>query len=147
MENLLNKWFLENENCTYKEFCEIYNNGNPDLSEITFINIPDNLRFSTIQIVIHPWFEEFLDKLGIKTEWYQKCLSTKYGRDLLAYMKNGLANNPNFLNSPSCYLTYYQQFITPSKEERNKWIEYQKLWDEFRKRKVSEGSAIINTSV
>lgn len=147
MENLLNKWFLENENCTYKEFCEIYNNGNPDLSEITFINIPDNLRFSTIPIVIHPWFEEFLDKLGIKTEWCQKCLNTKSGRDLLAYIKNGLNDYPKFLDSPTCYLTYYQHSITVSKEERDKWSKYQQLWDEFRKRKVSEEIAITGKSL
>lgn len=147
MENLLDKWFLENENCTYKEFCEIYNNGNPDLSEMTFINIPDDLKFSTIQIVIHPWFEEFLGKLGIKTEWHQKCSSTKSGKDLLNYMKKGLKDNPNFLDSPTCYLTYYQDSVIVSKEERNVWHEYQNLWNEFRKRKVSEGSAITSKSV
>jgi hypothetical protein len=41
---ILDKWFLENEDCTYQKFCDIYNDGNPLNKDLPFFPIPKELR-------------------------------------------------------------------------------------------------------
>lgn len=40
---ILDKWFLKNENCTYKEFCNIYNDGKELKGNLPFINFPKEI--------------------------------------------------------------------------------------------------------
>ena len=40
---ILDKWFLKNENCTYKEFCNIYNDGKELKGNLPFINFPQKI--------------------------------------------------------------------------------------------------------
>lgn len=37
---ILDKWFLENENCTYKEFCDIYTLGEESTENLPFLELP-----------------------------------------------------------------------------------------------------------
>lgn len=70
----LDKWFLDNENCTYQEFCDIYLLGEKDLYSITFIDIPIEIINLGFEIVFPILFEEFLTKEGIRELFIETLL-------------------------------------------------------------------------
>lgn len=59
---ILDKWFLKNENCTYKEFCNIYNDGRDLKGNLPFINFPKEI----LQIIRSKIKSSFLDVLPNK---------------------------------------------------------------------------------
>lgn len=77
----LDKWFLDNENCTYQEFCDIYLLGEKDLSKINFIDIPIEIRNLESEIVFPILFEEFLTKEGIRELFIETLLQSTISKD------------------------------------------------------------------
>lgn len=64
---ILDKWFLKNENCTYKEFCNIYNDGKELKGNLPFVNFPKEILQIIRPKITNPFLEvlprKFIDFL------------------------------------------------------------------------------------
>lgn len=76
---ILDKWFLKNENCTYKEFCNIYNDGRDLKGNLPFINFPKEILQIIRPKIKNPFLEvlpgkfvDFLEREGALEEYLKE---------------------------------------------------------------------------
>lgn len=84
MEEKINKWFLKNEGISYKEFCNIYNNGENILENLSFIEFPDWMikyfqekAFGNLLKVMPDNLKKFLEKENVLNEYLIRCSKQK----------------------------------------------------------------------
>lgn len=76
---ILDKWFLKNENCTYKEFCNIYNDGRELKGNLPFVNFPKEILQIIRPKIESPFLEvlpgkfvDFLEREGALDEYLKE---------------------------------------------------------------------------
>lgn len=76
---ILDKWFLKNENCTYKEFCNIYNDGKELKGNLPFVNFPKEILQIIRPKIKSPFLEvlpgkfvDFLEREGALEEYLKE---------------------------------------------------------------------------
>lgn len=76
---ILDKWFLKNENCTYKEFCNIYNDGRELKGNLPFVNFPKEILQIIRPKIESPFLEvlpgkfvDFLEREGALEEYLKE---------------------------------------------------------------------------
>lgn len=76
---ILDKWFLKNENCTYKEFCNIYNDGRDLKGNLPFVNFPKEILQIIRSKIESPFLEvlpgkfvDFLEREGALEEYLKE---------------------------------------------------------------------------
>lgn len=76
---ILDKWFLKNENCTYKEFCNIYNDGRELKGNLPFIDFPKEILQIIRPKIESPFLEvlpgkfvDFLEREGALEEYLKE---------------------------------------------------------------------------
>jgi hypothetical protein len=130
---ILDNWFLKNENCTYKEFCDVYNNGKDLEGDLPFMDFPKEILKifqGNIEIELNPIFSKFLESEGIKDLYIDTLLLNTKGsgktKDLIDFFKRNLT----FVNAGSEYFTHAIDF-TKTKEGSKFWNDINKKWAKF----------------
>lgn len=100
---ILDKWFLKNENCTYKEFCNIYNDGKELKGNLPFINFPKEIlqiirpKINSLFLDVLPEkFIDFLEREGALEE-YLKETERNFG-NTNNFLKNIDVNRNNIID-------------------------------------------------
>lgn len=128
----LDKWFLDNENCTFKEFCDIYLLGDTDLSKVTFIDIPSEIKKLNLNIVFPILFEEFLVRENIRDLFIERLLentvSVSNTKALISHFK--IHRNDEKLDSYKAFFHYSINF-SKTKEEKEFWETLEDKWITF----------------
>lgn len=91
----LDKYFKETENCTYEEFCSIYNDGQPLTGDLPFISFPKEiLNIIEVDIVdlLHPNFKKFLEENNA-LDLYIADVKAQHGHDFKNYIAQYYASH------------------------------------------------------
>lgn len=133
----LDKWFLDNENCTYQEFCDIYLLGEKDLSSINFIDIPMEIRNLGFEIVFPKLFEEFLTKEGIKELFIetllQNTVSNSHTKALITHFKEN--KNRTAIETYNALFNHAIDFDR-TREGKEYWNKLEKRWVNYYENKT-----------
>ena len=84
----LDNYFKETEDCTYEEFCNIYNDGSPLTGNLPFVDFPEYiLEIIKIDIaeLLHPRFKKFLEE-NKALELYIEDLKEQHSKDFQYYL-------------------------------------------------------------
>lgn len=136
----LDKWFLENEGLSYKEFRDLYNNGQEIKTNLPFIDFPKEilkLLQGNIEVKLHPLFEKFLEKENIKELYLETLLLGTIDMDKTMSLIDFFSRN---LGStiPACHGEYINYAINfhRTKEGPSFWKSIEKKWSNFINEKI-----------
>jgi hypothetical protein len=131
----LDKWFLDNEGLSYKEFCDLYNSGQEIKDDLPFIDFPKEilkLLQGNIEVKLHPLFEKFLEKENIKELYLETLLLGTKDMDKTMSLIDFFSRN---LNStiPACHGEYINYAINFNKAKGGPsfWKSIEKKWNNF----------------
>lgn len=141
----LDKWFLDNENCTYQEFCDIYLLGERDLSKINFIDIPMEIRNLGFEIVFPILFEEFLTKEGIRELFIETLLQNTISKGNTQALITHFKENKNriVIDTHKAFFHHAIDFKR-TKEGEKYWSKLEERWvNYYEKNKTRSPKAIL----
>jgi hypothetical protein len=91
----LDEYFLKVENCTYQEFCDIYNEGNHIHGNLSFIDFPKDIveiLQKNVSNIFSNRFIEFLTEENIYDSFMEQFEKSNYS------YKEALMENPREIN-------------------------------------------------
>lgn len=137
----LDKWFLDNENCTYQEFCDIYLLGEKDLSKINFIDIPKEIRDLGFEIVFPILFEEFLTKEGIRELFIETLLQNTVSKgNTQALIMHFKENKTRIVIETYKAFFHYAIYFKRTKEGEEYWSKLEERWIKYYEKNKTRAS-------